>query len=278
VTDDAGDPGEPNEDTSRRRLLVLLGAAGLAVLGSGMGASDRLGGDGADDGGPSLTVAYSVTSDPATTPPTPTPTPTGGTGGSGGAPGRPPAAPPERDPTEANPNGGDDDDRFTTRSDGTDDSDPSTASLLADPVDAAVPPVTLSDVTPGDGGRVDIEVSLSGTPARLWARGAVTDADEGTVLEVERAAGDEGPPGELQAHVDVRLWYDDGGEERVAYEGPLAGLDAVSAWTPLTDACVAPGTHTVHLRWDLPADTPNVVQTDSVTFSLGVAADAGDCR
>jgi hypothetical protein len=278
-------PPDEEEDSSRRRALALFGAALLALLGAGAGVSNRVTSGDDESTAPSLSVSYDVTSDP------PAPTPPGADAGSDGGAGQSdrsapaPAAdgaPSGTDPTSPD-DGGRDGEGIRDTDDGSRPNGGTVAPASvrpADPVSAAVPPVVLSDVSPGDGGDVALSLSLSGSPARLLVRGTASDFDEGGVVEAEREVGDDGPPGELQSHVRVRLWYEPGGgdEDRVVYHGPLGGLGAVSEWTPLTDGCVAPGTHTVHLRWDLPADAPNDVQTDAVTFSLGVAADASDCR
>lgn len=292
---DAETPDASDEDgASRRRLLTLLGGVLLALLGAGFGGSNPLAGDDTEDteSEPDLSVQYTVTPDRSR--PTPTPPPDSGGDGAGGVGGQT-ASPDSADVTTgASGPSSDDasvpDDSPPPVGDDNDDRTPSvgpTATAAPPPstdlVASAIPPVSLTDVSPGDGGVVDLALSLSGSSARLWVRGDATDFDEGDVLEAERTDGDDGSPGELQEYVQVRLWYDadgDGDEgtgDRVIYEGPLAGLGAVSAWTPLTDFCVGPGTHTVRFRWDLPADAPNRVQTDSASFSLGVAADASEC-
>jgi hypothetical protein len=273
----------PDEESSRRRVLALLAAALLALIGAGTGVSNLLGDD---EDGVDLSVDYDVTPDEPVPTPTPTPTPTPGGGGSDadGA-----TAPPERpDGTAATgPSGATTDDGLPRRDDPDDDpDDPRRTTVPGDGVvTTSIPPVSVADVEPGDGGTVDLSLALSGAPARLWVRGDVTAVDEGGTTEAERSAGDGGGAGELQEYVRVRLWYDAdadgdgavGGGESVGYEGTLAGLDARDGWVALTEACVSPGTHTVRFRWDLPPDAPNVVQTDGVSFSLGVAADTSGC-
>ena len=278
---------DPDETRSRRRVLALLLAGFLTLIGAGVGVSRPFDGRDADAtaDGVDLSIDYTVTPDERT--PTTTPPPGLGRGADGTA------APPQR------PAAGDGTDRpgrdsvsaSTSARDGSGGSPArvSTATLstpASDPVAVSTPPVSVTRVEPGDGGTVTLSMTLSGAPARLWARGVVTATDEGGTTEAERSAGDTTAAGELQTHVEVRLWYDadadgvvDGGE-RVAYEGPLADLNGAGAetgWIPLTAACVAPGTHTAQFRWDLPVDTPNTVQTDSVSFSLGIAADTSEC-
>jgi hypothetical protein len=279
--------GASDEESSRRRLLALLAAALLALLGAGTGffGDDD---DGDDEDGVDLSVDYDVTPDEPVPSPTPTPTPTPGSGESG-ADGT--TDPPER-PDGTAGTGADDSSSSTLprRDDPGDESDnpnanpPSpTGTPGGELVATSIPPVSVADVEPGDGGTVDLSLTLSGSPARLWVRGDVTAVDEGGTTEAERSAGDAGGAGELQEYVRVQLWYDADGDgavsggERGVYEGTLAELDARDGWVALTGTCVAPGTHTARFRWDLPADAPNVVQTDGVSFSLGVAADTSGC-
>jgi hypothetical protein len=44
------------------------------------------------------------------------------------------------------------------------------------------------------------------------------------------------------------------------------------SFAPGEDGCLAPSTYPVALRWHLPADAPNTVQTDGVTLALDFAA------
>ena len=281
--------GEPDEESSsRRRVLALLLTGLLALLGAGAGVSNFFTGDDddGDEDGVDLSVDYTVTPDDPT--PTPTPTP-------GGSSADEATDPPERpDATTATDTGADDEPTATDVPIPYDADDPAPAAATTpppttpgdDPVTASIPPVSVENVEPGDGGTVDLSLTLSGSPARLWVRGDVTAVDEGGTTEAERSAGDAGEPGELQDHVQVQVWYDDDGDgtadadESVVYEGTLAGLGAAGdddGWIPLTATCATPGTHVAKLRWTLPSDAPNTVQTDAASFSLGVAADTSGC-
>jgi hypothetical protein len=293
------DPTEETDESSRRRLLVLLFAAFLAFVGAGTGATNLLGGRDDGDDGLDLSIDYSVTPDEPNTAPTPTPAANPSSSGGSESPAADVTDPSERSDTTDDGAGSetttdepwqfddpDDDHRVVAEP------DPTTTTTVtpgSDLVTSSIPPVSVSDVEPGDGGVVDLSLALSGSPARLWVRGAATDFDEGGVVEAERSAGDTGGSGELQRHVQVRLWYDAdgdgavGGGDNLVYEGTLADLNDLGAggadgWVPLTETCVPPGTHTARFRWELPADAPNLVQTDSASFSLGVAADAGACE
>ena len=281
--------GEPDEESSsRRRVLALLLAGLLALLGAGAGVSNFFTDDG-DEDGVDLSVDYTVTPDDPT--PTPTPTPTPGAGSSADEATDPPERP---DDTTATDTGSPAEPTPTDVPIPYDADDPAPDAAATappttpgdDPVTASIPPVSVENVEPGDGGTVDLSLTLSGSPARLWVRGDVTAVDEGGTTEAERSAGDTGEPGELQDHVQVQVWYDDDGDgtadagEPVVYEGTLAGLGAAGdddGWIPLTATCAAPGTHVATLRWTLPSDAPNTVQTDGVSFSLGVAADTSGC-
>jgi hypothetical protein len=278
--------GEPDDESSRRRVLALLLAGLLALLGAGAGVSNFFtdDGDDGDEDGVDLSVDYTVTPDD----PTPTPTPTPGGRSSADEATDPPEQP---DATTGTDTGSGDDPAPTDVPIPYDADDPAPAAATTatpgdDLVTASIPPVSVENVEPGDGGTGDLSLTLSGSPARLWVRGDVTAVDEGGTTEVERSAGDTGEPGELQDYVQVQVWYDADGDgtadadEPVVYEGTLAGLGAAGdddGWIPLTTTCSAPGTHVATLRWTLPSDAPNTVQTDGVSFSLGVAADTSGC-
>lgn len=267
-------------------MLALLLAGFLTLVGAGVGISRPSDGRGADAtaDGVDLLIDYTVTPDERTPTATPTPDHRRGTDGTVTPPARPAATTgidrPGRDPVltpapTRDPDGSPTGVTTATRS-----------APASDPVVVSTPPVPVTRVEPGDGGTVTLSMTLSGAPARLWVRGVVTATDEGGTTEAERSAGDTTAAGELQTYVRVRLWYDAdadgvaGGGERAAYEGSLAGLGDAGTemgWIPLTATCVAPGTHTAQFRWDLPVDTPNTVQTDGVSFSLGIAADTSEC-
>jgi hypothetical protein len=275
------------EPTSRRRLLALFGAGLLALAGAGTGITNVLTADD-EETGLDLSVDYTVTSDPSAAP-TPTPTPTPGDAGpptdDGPSTDAGPATASRSPSPDATPTPSDSP-RFDDGGDGSlgggGPSTPSAVSQSADLVTATVPPVSVADLAPGDDGAVDLSLGLSGSAARFWVRVDAANFTEGTVTETERAAGDDGPPGELQDHVQVRLWLDADGDgtaagERVAFAGSLDDLASLPDWVALTDACVPPGRHRVRFEWSVPVDAPNTVQTDGVDFSLGVAAETSDC-
>jgi hypothetical protein len=128
---------------------------------------------------------------------------------------------------------------------------------------------------------MSVALRLLGASAHLWLRADAGAFTEGGLVEPERTAGDDTPVGELQSHLRVTLWHDSDGDglldadETVFYDGTAAGLDTLAdgvSFTPGGDGCLAPGTYPVALRWHLPADAPNTVQTDGVTLALDFAA------
>jgi len=159
---------------------------------------------------------------------------------------------------------------------------------------ASVPVVELDDVKPGDCGSVAADLYVCANPARLWFAAGLVEATENTRRPEEVAAGDDTPAvGELGDVVTVTCWIDADGDgvlgddERLLYEGTLAGLTADAAGgLPVTvdddgtPACVdgADGLVSVALSWCLPLDGPdhNRAITDSVRFDLRF--EAVQCR
>jgi hypothetical protein len=250
---------------TRRQLLAGAGAVGIACLGAGFGA---LGRTAPDPTGPTfdLQLDYRLDPDPADSP---TPTPDLGT------------------PTEP----GDDtsDDRSRRRRRRTPTPTPTPPGRL---VGITLPPTTLSDLHPGDSGTLSVDLRLVGGPAQLWLRADAGEFTEGGLIEPERTAGDDTAVGELQSHLRVTLWLDSDGDgvldadESVFYDGPAEGLGTLAEGVPFVgddasgadetpeveDAgCLAPDTYPVALRWHLPTDAPNTVQTDGLSLALDFA-------
>jgi hypothetical protein len=152
-----------------------------------------------------------------------------------------------------------------------------------------VPAVDLADVKPGDCGSVSASLHVCANPSRLWMAVALLDAAENDLRPEERLAGDGTPDaGELDELIEVTCWVDADGDgavgpdERLLYEGTLAGLATAAAGGLLVTAdgsaeptCAAAGTATtVALAWCLPLDGPghNRAITDAVTFDLRFGA------
>lgn len=161
---------------------------------------------------------------------------------------------------------------------------------------------TVSDVLPGDYGRLLVEMSLSGTSGDHQARLAMdlTETAENTLTDPERAAGDSTPNvGELQDFFDVKIFYDTGtlgldmwgakNGEQDLQEGLIEGgtlaevadalpdtgpngreLDA-DPTTPDTDPLTGDNSIPVTFGWAFTGNSNmniNVTQSDSVSFDL----------
>jgi hypothetical protein len=175
--------------------------------------------------------------------------------------------------------------------------------------DDAPPLVSVSNVTPGDSGRVAFGLSVDAAdgdppPMEVQMRLRETPASraENTRTEPEVKAGDDTPNrGELQDHLHVLVWYDTGiavedvplygtcdgehtfGDTTLA-EGSLAEVSVTSEtgpyWTldatpgrPGSSICLPPDEgFCVGLQWTIPDTVGNVVQTDSVEFAVEFAA------
>jgi hypothetical protein len=154
---------------------------------------------------------------------------------------------------------------------------------------AGVPVVDLDDVKPGDCGTVSASLYVCANPARLWLAVDLVGAAEHDHRPEERLAGDRTPDvGELQDLIAVTCWIDVdgdgtvGADERVVYEGSLAGLATAAAEGLLltadsggTPTCAEGGAVLpVGLAWCLPLDGPdhNRAITDAVAFDLRFGA------
>lgn len=243
----------PTNRPTRRQVLAGAGAVGIACLGAGFGAFGQTGPD-PTDATFDLQLDYRL--DPT------------------------PVDPPVLTPEPDSPGDAGDDDAGDTRSRRRRRRTP-TPTPAGRLVGVALPPTTLGDLQPGDGGTMSVDLRLLGASAQLWLRAEAGAFTEGGLVEPERTAGDDTPVGELQSHLRVTLWRDDdgdgllGADEPVFYDGPAAGLGTLTggvSFVQSDDGCLAPGTYPVALRWHLPADAPNTVQTDGVTLALDFAA------
>ena len=164
------------------------------------------------------------------------------------------------------------------------------------PDDWSAPLIDLHDVKPGDEGEVTLSTHLFDMAGYVWLGSPTQGAAENGLTEPERDDLDEvdtpsTPPADrgsdLLDRIEATLWYDDGDnrqdpDETTIVEGTLrtvlcrldAGiaLDAEPS-TATRDCFAAESTSHVGLRWSLPADHANEVQSDSVQFSLGFATE-----
>ncbi|SDM76262.1 hypothetical protein SAMN04487949_2526 [Halogranum gelatinilyticum] len=159
----------------------------------------------------------------------------------------------------------------------------------------------LTDVKPGDSGRLRFDLDLTGNPAYLWLCTRLTANDENGQPEPElnHAADDSTETGELADALQATLGYCDADGELLATiaSGSLADvLDAIAGGLPLDgtgDETAVAGEQVCYagsdyeapdgvvnpalcLDWELPFETGNEVQTDTV--GVDVAFSAFQCR
>jgi predicted ribosomally synthesized peptide with SipW-like signal peptide len=180
----------------------------------------------------------------------------------------------------------------------------------------AGPILDLADVKPGDSGSISFSLHLFDNPGYVWLNGGLVDARENGVTEPERTDGQEtGSPSEVATalgndvelldEIRVTVWYDTDGDAEVDGDEPVLlggnadptanptlrqvlGMLATGNGIPLAGdgavdggaagrACFASSTtYYVGVRWELPADHANEVQSDAVSFDLGFYAE--QCR
>ncbi|MFB6108029.1 MAG: TasA family protein [Haloplanus sp.] len=167
------------------------------------------------------------------------------------------------------------------------------------PDDRTAPLIELDDVKPGDEGEVTFSLHLFDNPGYVWVGSSVqTNAENGfTEPELDdldevdsRATPPEAREGDLIDRVQATLWYDDGDNRRedgetTIVDGTLrtvlcrlragVALDADPS-TDSRDCFAADTTRHLGLRWSLPVDHANEVQSDSATFKLQFATE--QCR
>ncbi|MFB6311156.1 MAG: hypothetical protein ABEH64_08240 [Salinirussus sp.] len=146
------------------------------------------------------------------------------------------------------------------------------------------PVLTLGNILPGDRGRLAIGIELADPPAEsgpfaIDLRAANVGTDAGALTEPERKA----PPGHLAEAMEAALWRDgplspcDG--TRSFFDPPVGdgtlgdvlsilANDGIRVCTDCFD--VAPQHYCFGLAWELPAETGNAVQGDTVEFDLEV--------
>lgn len=133
--------------------------------------------------------------------------------------------------------------------------------------------IQVSDVAPGGNGTESVVLKNAGADAGrlVVAISTVTD-DENSLLEPERAAGDDAMTGELSGALGIRLSVTDSAGTTEYLFGtssryvPLADLEGRSARS--NESLAAGERATVTLAWQLPARTGNEVQSDRATFDV----------
>jgi predicted ribosomally synthesized peptide with SipW-like signal peptide len=166
--------------------------------------------------------------------------------------------------------------------------------------DASRPAVDLEDIKPGDFGTVTFDFALCDNPGYVWLNGTVRDASENGTTEPEADDPDEVDGAvELLDVVRAAVWVGDGDgyvdDETVAIRGslrtvlneletdsglPLGGdVDqglGRNCFSYDGDGDGSADVHHVSLSWWVPVDHGNEIQSDSVTFDLGLYTE--QCR
>jgi predicted ribosomally synthesized peptide with SipW-like signal peptide len=177
--------------------------------------------------------------------------------------------------------------------------------------DATRPAVKLTDVKPGDFGKVTFDFVLCDNPGHAWVNGALRSATENGTTEPETDDPDENVDVvELLDIVQAAVWVDDGsngsggadgnnyenGKDELLVSGSVrevlglgTGSTGAALDVPLngdTPARRGGGTgrncfsaetaHSLAFAWWVPIDHGNEIQTDSVTFDLGLYTE--QCR
>jgi len=174
--------------------------------------------------------------------------------------------------------------------------------------DAPRPVIELTDVKPGDFGEVTFDFVLCDNPGYVWVNVALRNASENGTTEPEADDPDEEDDiVELLDVVQAAVWVDDGGdgpggnEDGNNYQNDGEGLFVTGSLREVlglgsggTGAALngdipadqgggtgrncfsAETTHSLAFAWWVPIDHGNEVQSDSVTFDLGLYAE--QCR
>jgi len=263
---------------SRRQILAGVGTVGLVTAGAGLGRGFR--GDPPythytyaqeQDGGPDLLVAWYETYNGD------------------------PVSPPDRSSPGLEP---------TNESFG----DAAASGAFADELDLAFetrgPVVDVPNVVPGDSGTLLVGLTVAAESGTVWFRphlpaelpdGTRNFAENGRTEPEVEAGDDSDDLGELQDVLELSVWYDTGvlnsgvagacngsqdPGETVLASGTLVDVaeqlaGGVRLQTELFGSCLDPEEpRCLGVRWEVPADAGNAVQTDSVRFDLQFVATA----
>jgi hypothetical protein len=158
--------------------------------------------------------------------------------------------------------------------------------------EASGPIITLPDVVPGDEGTLFVGLEAVDVASNVYFLPTLTGTADNGINEPERRAGDTtdgASGGELQEYVEVRVYEDTGvlGSGIGACDGRFVGdPELTNGWTAMADLdgvfperdllreCLQPGsTFCLGLEWRIPEDVGNVIQTDSVAFTLAFTAE-----
>lgn len=151
--------------------------------------------------------------------------------------------------------------------------------------DVTGPVVDVTEILPGDSGRLAVGISLAerpdgSNPLSIDLTLDLQAASNAGQTEPERKAGPNPPDGTLAEEVSVHVWADSGlvpcdgvyaGGDTTIADGSLRSVSAeLSSGYQLCESCFTPGIQyrCLGLAWALPEDAGNEVQTDTVTFEL----------
>lgn len=280
---------EEEEEGRDKRLLALLFLVLLIIFGAGLGTM-ALPGVGPGEDTPTPTPAPAVVT---MTPTTATPTPTPG----GGPPATATATPSQTvtDTAPASPT--------PTPIQADDDVGAATPTATATQTPTATPSgggggggsgsgggsggsssidltadgstllVQASDMAPGDDGQNSITVENSGdVDGELLVNNTTVTNDENSLLDPEKANGDDASTGELSSALRVRLSveYADGTTEYLfGTASSYVTLESIDdANRTSSETLEAGGQATVTFEWQLPRSTGNEVQSDGSEFDI----------
>lgn len=139
------------------------------------------------------------------------------------------------------------------------------------------------DLKPGDHGEATISLHLEDNPGWVWMNLNQTSNWDNACTEPERAAeGQCGSTGELDEELEFVIWADDGDnvlqdDENVIFEGTADELEDQSSEgvfldgnpsTEQIDAFEGEETGYIGVKWNLPLETGNHIQGDSVSYDV----------
>ncbi|MFO7793514.1 MAG: TasA family protein [Candidatus Nanohaloarchaea archaeon] len=140
------------------------------------------------------------------------------------------------------------------------------------------------DLKPGDHGEATISLHLEDNPGWIWMNLNQTSNWDNACTEPERKAeGQCGSEGELDEELEFVIWADDGDnvlqdDENVIFEGTAQELEEQSTAEGLlldgdtstneTEPFAGEETGYIGMKWNLPLETGNHIQGDSVSYDV----------
>ncbi|KXA94805.1 hypothetical protein AKJ37_07290 [candidate division MSBL1 archaeon SCGC-AAA259I09] len=138
-------------------------------------------------------------------------------------------------------------------------------------------PIVLDNVMPGEWGEATISLHVDNNPAWVKMEIFLTSSGEGE----RNCFGDDGEEnGELAQYLEMTVWQDDGnniyesGDERLLFSGTADTLSE-NVWMDKnndeTDGLQALENCTIYyvgVKWWIPSDAPDNIQSDNITFDI----------